>query len=223
MKKAETVSEPATWLIALAALALFIPLFLTRGIGPRGGCPLDFWWWMSGALVILTAAGAMIDRELPRRCITDIAARPALKILAGLASAGVLYAVFAAGNAVSRLVFDFAAENINAVYGFRGGASPWRIAILMSLVIGPGEELFWRVFLQHRLCRRLDGTAGLAVATALYSAVHVAGGNFMLVMAALVCGIFWGALYLRFRSPLLNVVSHTAWDLTVFFLFPFST
>jgi hypothetical protein len=43
----------------------------------------------------------------------------------------------------------------------------------------------------------------------------------MLVAAAGVCGIFWGWLYLAFRSPILNVVSHTAWDLLVFVVLPF--
>ena len=40
--------------------------------------------------------------------------------------------------------------------------------------------------------------------------------------AALVCGAVWGGLYYRFKSPLLNVVSHTAWDVAVFLLFPFT-
>jgi membrane protease YdiL (CAAX protease family) len=43
----------------------------------------------------------------------------------------------------------------------------------------------------------------------------------MLILAAAVCGVFWGGLYLRFRSPLLNIVSHTLWDLLVFVILPF--
>jgi membrane protease YdiL (CAAX protease family) len=55
----------------------------------------------------------------------------------------------------------------------------------------------------------------------LYTAVHLAGGNIMLVLAAALCGVFWGWLYLRFRSPLLNIISHTLWDLLVFVVLPF--
>ena len=44
----------------------------------------------------------------------------------------------------------------------------------------------------------------------------------MLVLAAMVCGIFWGLLYLRFESPLINMVSHTVWDIAVFIVFPFA-
>ena len=42
----------------------------------------------------------------------------------------------------------------------------------------------------------------------------------MLVLAAGVCGLFWGFLYLRTGSLLINLVSHTAWDIAIFLLFP---
>jgi membrane protease YdiL (CAAX protease family) len=43
----------------------------------------------------------------------------------------------------------------------------------------------------------------------------------MLVLAAAVCGLFWGVIYLKTRSVLLVAVSHTLWDLAVFILVPF--
>jgi len=42
------------------------------------------------------------------------------------------------------------------------------------------------------------------------------------VLAAALCGVFWGYLYLRLRSVWLNVISHLVWDLAVFMFFPFS-
>jgi membrane protease YdiL (CAAX protease family) len=44
----------------------------------------------------------------------------------------------------------------------------------------------------------------------------------MLVAAAGVCGLYWGALFAWKRSLPVNIVSHVAWDLAVFVLFPFS-
>ena len=43
----------------------------------------------------------------------------------------------------------------------------------------------------------------------------------MLVLAAAVCGLFWGYLYMRTGSALLVVVSHTVWDIAVFLIVPF--
>jgi len=42
----------------------------------------------------------------------------------------------------------------------------------------------------------------------------------MLVLAAATCGLFWGWLYLRFRSVIILVVSHVLWDLAIFLFAP---
>jgi uncharacterized protein len=210
-------SAIVTILFSTAAMALFVPLFISRGIGP-----FDFWWWMSITLVVLIAAGILFDRDYVPHCIADISENPVRKIALGLAAAVLLFAVFTAGNLITRYIFDFSGRNIKAVYGFRGEASSLRITLLMAGIIGPGEELFWRVFLQRRLGLRLGDRIGFIAATAMYTAVHLASGNPILVLAALICGIFWGLLYLRFKSPLINIISHTVWDIAVFILFPFT-
>ena len=92
----------------------------------------------------------------------------------------------------------------------------------MALVIGPGEELFWRGFLQRRLQAQAGPGRGLVLATLLYAAVHIASSNPILVLAAFVCGLFWGLLYLRYQSMLLNMLSHLIWDLAIFLLLPVS-
>jgi uncharacterized protein len=207
-----------TALLALAASAFFIPLFITRGAGP-----LDFWWWMSAALLILIIAGALSDRDYMLGIRVDMTHYLLRKMGLGLAAAILLFIIFVAGNHLSRHIFEFAGKNIDAVYGFRGGASTMRIAFLMAVVIGPGEELFWRALLQRRLAGRFGEWKGFAAATSLYTAVHLASGNLILVLAAMVCGIFWGLLYLRFKSPLINMVSHTVWDIAVFIIYPFTS
>jgi hypothetical protein len=63
---------------------------------------------------------------------------------------------------------------------------------------------------------------GFIFATVLYTVVHIATGNMVLVLAALICGLFWGWLYMRYQSMLINVISHTVWDIGVFLLLPFT-
>jgi hypothetical protein len=144
----------------------------------------------------------------------------AQKIGLGLLSALVLYGIFWAGNAVSRAVFPAAAKDIGAVYGFKQDASIIRIGLLIVFVIGPGEEFFWRGFLQRRWQKRLGLLSGWLLAAGFYALIHIGSGNLMLVLSALVCGLYWGALYTRFRSALLVAVSHTLWDLLIFVIFP---
>lgn len=205
------------YLVAVLAAALFVPLFVVRGLGT-----FDFWWWMSADIAVLLVLTASIDRRQLAAIAADIVDRPAVKIGLGLLAAIGLYAVFFAGNILVRRILPFAGAGISQVYGFKTGASPLRVIFLMALVIGPGEELFWRGYLQRNFQDRCGGFGGFLLATALYTLVHVGSGNPMLVLAAAVCGLFWGYLYLRTKSVLLVLISHTVWDLAVFILFPFT-
>jgi len=203
-------------LVAAAAVLLFVPLFIFRSAGP-----IDFWWWMSLDIVLAAGLGAALDRHYLSLLKADLGSNPGKKALLGLLAAAALYAVFSAGNAVSRLILPFADSGIGGVYAFKEGASPVRIIILMALLIGPGEEIFWRGFLQRRWQKRFGSGRGYLLATALYTSVHAGSGNIMLILAAAVCGLFWGWIYRKTGSVLLAAVSHTVWDLAVFVVFPF--
>jgi membrane protease YdiL (CAAX protease family) len=215
MRNRGSYSVKSTFGVLLAALALFVPLFLTGGVGP-----LDFWWWMTANLLLLLAVVQVVDVEWRRALAADLRDRPARKAVLGVLSAVVLYAIFWLGDKGSRCLLAGAAQDISAVYAFKEQAPALRIVLLMVLLIGPGEELFWRGFLQRRLEHSLGPWSGWLSATALYAAIHLATGNPILVLAAGVCGAFWGWLYLRHQSMLLNAVSHTVWDIAIFILFP---
>jgi membrane protease YdiL (CAAX protease family) len=204
-----------TWSIAVLAAAIFFPLFIIRGIAG-----FDFWWWISANIALLLGIVAMLDETWRREIAVDIQERLLWKIGMGVLSAAVLYGVFFTGNIVSRRLFFFAGTGIDAVYAFKTEASPLRIGLLMLCLIGPGEELFWRGFLQRHLQKGFGQWRGFFMATMIYTLIHVGSGNVMLVLAAGVCGLFWGFLYLRFHSMLLNAISHTLWDVAIFLILP---
>lgn len=198
------------------AAALFIALFRLQRLGP-----LDFWAWLAANVVLVVALGLVLDRGYAARLRLDFASAPLRKIAIGIASAALLYAVFAAGRLLALELFPFAAGDIGRVYALKSGVPLLRVVLLVALVIGPGEELFWRGFFQHNVAETAGRRRGFILAALLYATVHLASGNIMLVLAAAVCGLFWGWLYLRYRSPLANIVSHALWDLAVFVVFPF--
>jgi len=197
----------------ILAAALFIPLFAIRRIGA-----FDFWWWMSLNAAILITYGIIADRSYWKLIKDDLKTGLVKKILLGVASAVFLYGFFYAGNEVSRIIIPFAEGGINQVYGFKEGASVLRMALLMIFLIGPGEEIFWRGFLQRRWQTRFGSLKGYWLAALLYALVHLASGNVMLVLAAGVCGLFWGAMFNRYRSVVMIVVSHIVWDLMIFLI-----
>ncbi|MDD5309360.1 MAG: type II CAAX endopeptidase family protein [Deltaproteobacteria bacterium] len=177
--------------------------------------PLDFWLVMVFSQACMIAAAMRLDPDLLR----DL--RPALAPAAlGLGSAAILYGVFVAGHAVSTRLLPFAGGQIADIYAVR---DEWRASIvgaLLFLVIGPGEEIYWRGLVQGELSKAWGTRAGVLVTAALYAGVHLPSRNFMLVAAALVCGLFWGLMYAWKRSLLANVVSHAVWDVLVMIVLP---
>jgi len=201
-------------LAAILAVFLFVPLFALRRIGG-----FDFWWWMSMTLVVLVSFGLFSDKSYLALIFEDLKKGLLKKICFGIMSAGLLYAVFFVGNEISRIIFPFAGAEISQVYSFKQNASVLRIILFMIVFIGPGEELFWRGYLQRHWEKRFGGFWGYVFASVLYGLVHVASGNIMLVLSAGVCGLFWGFLYLRYKSVVMICVSHTLWDLMIFVFF----
>ena len=61
---------------------------------------------------------------------------------------------------------------------------------------------------------------GFVVATLIYGGVHVFSGNVMLMLAALVAGAFWGALYVWKKDLLALIVSHSVWSAFIFAILP---
>ncbi len=208
--------RPSLPALAFVAPLLFIPLFVYKKIGSY-----DFWTSMSIILVVLNGL-AIFDRRFRQSIDEDFRSNLSGKMMQGLLSTVFLFIVFVIGNWASRHFLPFAAGNIDAIYSLKGSAPLSRIGLLLVLVIGPGEELFWRGYLQREMANRFGPAAAFIFTAFLYAGIHLASRNFMLTAAALVCGFFWGWLYLRYRSIVLNMVSHTVWDLAVFLLFPFT-
>lgn len=199
------------------ALTLFPFLLHFRRLGP-----LDFWWSMGLVVALLAVSAFATDPAYAALLREDVRTRTLRKIALGVVSAAALYAVFYLGNGLVRRFFPMGSEGIGAVYALKHGVSRLRIGFLLALVIGPGEELFWRGYLQRTWQKKLSRATALPFTVAVYAAVHVAGGNPVLVLAAAVCGLYWGILYQRSNSVLAVAVSHLLWDIAVFLLFPFA-
>jgi hypothetical protein len=141
-------------------------------------------------------------------------------VILGLLSAVVLYLIFWIGKMVSNLLFDFAASQIGGIYDKGVGTPIWRIALLLFLITGPAEELYWRGYLQKNLMVRYGQWQGWLLATTIYAGVHIWSFNFMLIGAAGVAGAFWGAMYWRYKNLAPVIISHSIWSTVIFAVFP---
>jgi len=199
----------ALLLTVAAAFGLWCVMFYLRAG--------DFWWSMTGAAGGLAAVSLILNRY---RLGTLFSWR-ASWIVWGLASAVALYLIFWMGDFFARRIFAFAPEQIGGIYGLRAGESPWKIGLLLFFLIGPAEEVYWRGFLQNSLQKRLSTPlAGWLAAAFIYAFVHIWAFNFILLMAALLCGLFWGLLFYWTRNLWPGIISHAVWDLFVFLILP---
>ena len=195
------------------------------------GLACCYWWLMfsphspltvSFWLAMACAAGslALLGIWHSRASLRELFGFRLAYIPIGVVSAGLLYGVFYLGYLAATAMFGFAAPQVEGIYSPRHEESPLVIGLLLLFIIAPAEEIFWRGYVQHQLAKRYTPLLGFLLATAVYALVHIWSFNLMLFLAAGLCGLFWGAMYWRFRSVWPGLISHALWDVAIFVLWP---
>ncbi len=198
------------------AIALFFWFLM---FSPITAQRVNFWAVMSVATSILILYTFFVNRTQLRLLF-----RFEIKhIWIGILSAVFLYLLFFVGHSISTSLWGFAQQEITNVYSTKEGTSLFLISILLLLLIGPAEEIFWRGFIQNQIYIKLvKPTHSIIISTLLYTFVHIWAFNLMLLVAAFVCGIFWGFLFYRYKSLIPVIISHSLWDFATFVIFPLS-
>ena len=204
--------KPVFWAIAVAALLWGIMF------SPVTAPHINFWITMTGASLVLIGISHTLKDRWGGRCLGFVWGDVAL----GLASAVLLWGIFWVCNELSRLIFSFADNEVNAIYALRTGNNPWIVGIILMSVIGPAEELFWRGTVQRAMEAKWGRVTAFFAATAAYALVHVWSLNLMLIGAAAVCGGYWALIYAWRRNLTAVIISHCLWDVAVFLIFPIS-
>ena len=199
--------------LLVAALLWFIMF------SPLTSPHINFWACMTTSACILTCFAAAFSGSKLQLSVFNLRLST---FLLGIAIAALLWGVFYVGDKVSQLLFSFSRAQVNLIYNMKEGVSPTLLALLLLFVIGPAEEIFWRGYVQGTLTKYRSPFVAFLLTTACYTAVHLPSGNFMLIMAALVCGIVWGGLYWLMPHQLKAIIiSHALWDAAAFVWLPF--
>jgi membrane protease YdiL (CAAX protease family) len=173
-----------------------------------------FWYIFSGSVLVLIAYSTFQEEVDDEVSFIQF-------ILLGTISGFLLYFVFRAGirgMEILQLPIDTSIKNL---YNWYAPSLFWQYLALV-LVAAPGEELFWRGFIQKRLSKYLNPVVSILSASILYASVHIYSGSFLLVLAAFISGFVWGYLYVLKKSMPLVIVSHIIFDLLIFIILPFN-
>lgn len=202
---------------------LVFPILLTAVLwffmfSPWTKAYVNFWTGMTIAAGLLSTLALYIDRNY----LKEIYVFKNNHIAIGIISALILYLIFYLGNYLSGLMFTFAGTQVSGIYNNKIQADYLVISLLLLFWIGPAEEIFWRGFVQSNLNKKYGDIKGLLIASLIYALVHIWSFNFMLIMAALLCGLFWGYIYNRYKSVIPVIISHALWDFVIFIVIPIS-
>jgi CAAX protease family protein len=189
-------------LVTSIGLAMAFGLFGLTFRGPRA----KFWERMTLTGFLLGTMALGNEAELRRLRFRE------RDVALGLLSAAGLYAIFRTGDRIARRVMPKGSKEIGDIYALRSLRPKAEIATRLAAIIGPAEELFWRGFVQRRI-----GAPGAALA---YGGAHLVTGNWTLIGAATVAGIYWGLLRTIGMSMPALITSHVAWDIWIFLLAP---
>lgn len=200
-----------TWALIVVAAILWFAMF-----SPWTRPDIPFWPAMTFSSGVLAISGLWLNRKSP----SEVFAFRCWHVPVGLLSAFVLYLMFFVGHKIAAAILPFASDEVSRIYQTRSQADLWLIGILLLVWVGPAEEIFWRGYVQRRFGRRYGWFAGLVITAAVYTLVHIWSFNLMLLAAAGLCGVFWGAMFWRFRSVWPGLISHAVWDVLIFVVLP---
>ncbi|MBV7503933.1 CPBP family intramembrane metalloprotease [Bacillus sp. sid0103] len=172
-----------------------------------------FWYIFTGSVLVLIAYAMFQEEEV------DDDASFIHYIFLGAISGLVLYLVFWLGIRGMKILHLPYGTSLKNLYNWFAPTLFWQYLALV-LVAAPGEELFWRGFIQKRLNKKFKPGLSIFTASLLYASAHIYSGSFLLVLAAYLSGLFWGYLYLWKKSMPLVIVSHIIFDLMLFIILP---
>ena len=196
-------------IVLLAAFVLYAVVFHCSGI--------FFWGGLGVTAIALALGGRWASGDVLRKQFRFPGWHWMLE--GGVLGAMALYVVFLIGGYCSTLIVPNGAGSIHSIYD-RGDGVPQAVILAVLVIVASAEEIYWRGCLQPMLTERFGWFAAWIGTAALYAAVHIAAGNFVLFGAAGVAGLAFG-LVASMRPGLFGVIlMHLLFDITAFQIAP---
>ncbi|TQR20182.1 CPBP family intramembrane glutamic endopeptidase [Psychrobacillus vulpis] len=135
---------------------------------------------------------------------------------------GVLaYGLIAGGYKLIEITPFLSTTSIDSFLSKFGPASVWHYLLLLFF-IAPGEELFWRGYIQQQLKRWVSPIYAIIASSALFGFSLIFSGFWLGILGAFVISLLLGLLYEWKKSMPLIILAHITMLVLLFLVLPLS-
>jgi len=173
-----------------------------------------FWYLYSGAMLFLVSYAVFLGKSEKHEKLSYLQL-----FMYGILSGLLLYIVFRLGNAVLGLLPGGLDREVVLAYRRFSPDTIWHYLALVFILV-PGEEIFWRSFVQARLMKKAEPKYAILIAAVLNTSVYLYCSLKIMAIAAFVGSVFWGLLYAKKRSLTIQILSHLTFDLLLVVFLP---
>lgn len=175
---------------------------------------IDIFWYMYTFAILILMSAAIVFSEIHDNMPTW------KSFLYGIVAATAIYAVLYAGYHLLRLLEVGAVASTADFLDIFTPASIWHLLLLMFIVV-PGEELFWRGFVQQQMKQYLPAGIAIPVVSVLFGLTLGLADFWPGIFAGIAVGLILGFLYEKKKSMPMLIIAHLLLMIFVFIIFPF--
>ncbi|MEH7386445.1 type II CAAX endopeptidase family protein [Bacillus sp. JJ1521] len=190
---------------------LFIPVHILLAISFLSKIP--FWIMFTISFFLLSVTAIQYGKfEFKNFSILNMI----IAILSGL----FMYGLFFIGKIGTASLFPNELTDVATLYIKIQPQLTWHY-IALFLIIIPGEELFWRGYIQKYVEDKLESKLVVIVISSLiYMSANIYTLNPLFLLATFAGGVVWGTLYMWKRNIVLTIISHLVFNLFLLVLLP---
>lgn len=176
------------------------------------------WFLLTISYLILILISLAKIKELKNNTVINI--KNIFKQLAiGIIFGIILYLICMFGQKLICILDIPLLNSLENLYEIVKPQYKWHYIVLFLIII-PGEELYWRGYIQKKLYKDMSFQKSIIYSTSLYSFAHIFSGSILLILTALFAGILWGYLYYKTNNILIPIVSHYVFNTFLLIIFP---
>ncbi|MBB5179065.1 hypothetical protein HNQ44_000487 [Planomicrobium koreense] len=171
-----------------------------------------FWYMYTFALLLLMSYALLFTKifdELPTW----------KSLLFGLGYGTLIYGLIAGSYGVLQLLPFPIEDSISNFLENFAPISIWHYLLLMFIIV-PGEEIFWRGYVQQKLKKYMPASFAILTSSVLFGLALGLGEFIPGMLAAAAAGMILGALYEWKRSMPLLIITHLVMVILLFLVKP---